>query len=348
MRLKMYPERGKRPCKVNNGAGLYEDFSPFFIDSIKISRSKSLKRLESKTQVYTVPDNPHIRTRLVHTNEVVWISRLIAAKLGLNERLCEAVALGHDVGHTPYGHPGERMLEKIRPGFKHEKNSIVMLEFVEMQGKGVNACVETIGGILYHSRGGGQLFANKQVPQEWNVVMFADKLAYVFSDINDSERLGYLKKTPREAKLLGSGWQERLNTCIRALIKESKEMGYVSFSNSKEAHKFMALKDFMYDKIYRKIDGKMKTVYLEVIYEVLEKALPEFDPVLLTSMLTDQEATALANKLLDNPLNRRDVLLNRNITGLADLLDGIEEIPRIDYENVSVEWVMNRKRKRNN
>ncbi len=347
MRLKRYPDKGHRVCERDDERRLYGKFSPFFIDSYKISQSKSLRRLESKTQVYTVPDNPHIRTRLTHTNEVVWVSRIIAVQLGLNEHLCEAIALGHDVGHTPYGHPGETLLENIRPGFKHEKNSAVVLELVERQGKGVNICKETMGGILYHSRGAGELIVSKNVPQEWNVVMFADKLAYVFSDINDSERLGYLKRLPKEAVWLGNNQRERLDRCIQALLNESRRKGYVSFSDSEEAEKFSVLKDFMYRNVYKKIDGRLKTVTLEVIYQIIEKTFPEFDPVLLTSLLTDSEVTTLSKKLLDNPLNKRKVFLNHSITGLADILEGLEGIPKIDYAMVDAQWIIGRKLRAN-
>ncbi|MEM3364271.1 MAG: HD domain-containing protein [Candidatus Micrarchaeia archaeon] len=339
-KLKRHPDNGRRFCENDDEKGLYGRFSPFFIDSYKIAQSKSLRRLESKTQVYTVPDNPHIRTRLTHTNEVVWISKLIAMRLGLNEYLCEAVALGHDIGHTPYGHPGEALLAKIRPGFRHEKNSIVVLELVERAGKGTNICVETAGGILYHSRGSGRLDVSEKVPQEWNVVMLADKLAYVFSDINDSERLGYLKKLPYEAVALGCCQRERVDNCINALVNESLEKGYVAFSDSKEAKLFARLKDFMYDKVYGKIDGRLKTITLEAIYEIIEKTFKEFDPVLLTSLLTDSEVTALAEKLLDNPLDKRKIFLNHSITGLADILEGLEEIPIINYECIDANWIM--------
>jgi dGTPase len=169
-------------------------FNPYFIDREKIRLSKSLRRLEDKTQVFIDHrSNPHIRNRRSHTDEVVSIAVYIAQILGLNVYLVEAIALGHDIGHSPYGHLGERIIGELSGrDFRHYIMSVVIAQFIERNGKGLNLSWEVLEGIANHSRGAGGLKINPDLPLEYAVVMLADKVAYTFSDLNDALRCGYL------------------------------------------------------------------------------------------------------------------------------------------------------------
>ena len=173
----------KDPNKFINYSPLMKD--PFKEDFVRIIQSKAYRRLPYKTQVISLPDCVHVRTRAIHTNEVIGISSRIADRLGLNLSLCEAIAAGHDIGHTPYGHAGEEVLSKfgVKP-FNHALNGVLIAQHIERNGMGLNLCHETLEGMLNHSRGAGKLAIVNSKPAEYSVVMFSDKIAYTFSDLN--------------------------------------------------------------------------------------------------------------------------------------------------------------------
>jgi len=180
-------------------------------DRDRIIHSKAFRRLKHKTQVFISPEGDHYRTRLTHTLEVSQIARTIARALRLNEDLTEAIALGHDLGHTPFGHAGEEVLNKIHPlGFRHNEQSLRVVDLLE-GGKGLNLTYEVRDGILNHSGDG--------VPEtmEGKIVKFSDRIAYINHDIDDALRAGVIdiESIPAEClALLGTSHKKRINTMI--------------------------------------------------------------------------------------------------------------------------------------
>ena len=157
-------------------------------DVDRITHSKSFRRLKHKTQVFLRPEGDHYRTRLTHTLEVSRLARTVARALDLNEDLTEAMALGHDLGHTPFGHAGERALAKIyEPGFKHYEQSLRVVDILERDGRGLNLCYETRMGILHHTHGA------PDDTREATIVRLSDRIAYINHDLDDAMRAGIIK-----------------------------------------------------------------------------------------------------------------------------------------------------------
>lgn len=185
-------------------------------DRDRILHCKSFRRLKHKTQVFLTPRGDHYRTRLTHTLEVSQTARTVAKALRLNEDLTEAIALGHDLGHTPFGHAGERALNKLcTRGFAHYEQSVRVVERLEKQGKGLNLTWEVRDGIRNHRTSGNP------ATLEGQIVRFADKIAYINHDIDDAIRAGILEETdiPREYReILGGSTRERLNTLIHDIV----------------------------------------------------------------------------------------------------------------------------------
>lgn len=216
-------------------------------DRDRILHCKSFRRLKHKTQVFLSPQGDHYRTRLTHTLEVAQTARTISRALHLNEDLTEAIALGHDLGHTPFGHAGERALNKLSPsGFKHYKQSVRVVERLEKNGKGLNLSWEVRDGILKH-----QLSSNPAT-MEGKVVRYSDKIAYINHDIDDAIRAGLLDEAdlPMEyIKILGTTTRERLNTMILDIVYSSE--GKDDIILSPDVHKaMMGLRQYMYDTVY--------------------------------------------------------------------------------------------------
>lgn len=321
--------------------------NPFFNDFSKIIQSKAYRRLAFKTQMVSLPDNPHVRTRLVHTNEVVAIAGGISNALGLNTDLCQAIASGHDLGHTPYGHIGEDVLSKLggKP-FKHAINSVVIAQHVERQedpkrnDKGLNLNYETLKGMLLHSRGSGKFSLAKNEPQEYNVVMLADKIAYTISDLNDALRFKLIskKEIPTFATKLGSSQRERVETILKALVYESKKNDKVSFKGGPVADRFYMLKDFLYTNVYPKINQSMHKEVLHRIYDYFlkHKEFDDYDPIFLLSLMTDKEANFFASHFLKS--------LNPSIESIKHF--GIFEVmAHIKGKNIKHEPDLNWKKK---
>lgn len=277
---------------------------PFLMDREKIRLSKTARRLADKTQVFLDrKDNEHIRNRKIHTDEVASLAVQIASILGLNTYLVEASALGHDLGHSPFGHLGEKVISEIagRP-FRHEIMSVVIAQKIERGGRGLNLSFETLEGILHHSRGKNGLHVNSNLPQEHNVVMLADKIAYTFSDLNDAVRCNYLdeKNLPAEVFALGKNQRERWLSCLYALIKESSEKGFISFADSDVAQQFESIRQWSYANLYYKLNDEgprqqavtdLNSVYRFLSYWPVEQI---YDPLLIMALLTDQEAKKIA------------------------------------------------------
>ena len=216
-------------------------------DRDRIIHSKAFRRLTHKTQVFISPEGDHYRTRLTHTLEVSQIARTISRGLGLNEDLTEAIALGHDLGHTPFGHAGEYVLNKIyKDGFKHNEQSIRVVEVLEKGGRGLNLTHEVKDGILNHRNG------MKPETLEGEVVNLADKIAYINHDIDDALRAKIIKQSdlPKEClKILGETSSKRINFLITDIVEESENNGFVKLSDDVKEAKNL-LRDFMFKKVY--------------------------------------------------------------------------------------------------
>lgn len=216
-------------------------------DRDRILHSKAFRRLAHKTQVFILPQRDHYRNRLTHSLEVSQVGRAIARGLGLNEDLVEAAGIGHDLGHTPLGHAGERALSTMTNGyFKHNMQSARVVSQIENNKKGINLSWEVVDAITNHRT------ACTPHTLEGKVVQFADKIAYINHDIDDVIRAGILveDELPKECtRILGHSQSERINTLIASIIKESKGKNYVALEP--EVNKaYTELRRFMFEQIY--------------------------------------------------------------------------------------------------
>ena len=216
-------------------------------DRDRIVHSKAFRRLKRKTQVFMLPEGDHYRTRLTHTIEVSQISRTIGRALRLNEDLVEAIALGHDLGHTPFGHAGEEILNQIcSKGFKHYEQSLRVVENLEKKGKGLNLTFEVKDGILNHST------SRMPCTLEGKVVRISDKIAYINHDIDDAIRAKILTHDDipsKYMKILGYTSKDRINNTIHNLVKNSYEINDVKMSREVE-EALNGLRKFMFQKVY--------------------------------------------------------------------------------------------------
>ena len=216
-------------------------------DVDRIVHCKAFRRLKHKTQVFLQPEGDHYRTRMTHTLEVVRVARTIARGLGLNEDLAEAAALGHDLGHTPFGHAGERVLNEIMPeGFRHFEQSLRVVDRLENDGAGLNLTYEVRRGILCHS---GPETAETL---EGQTVRLADKIAYLSADIDDALRGGiiYPLDIPAEvAQTLGNTHSERINTLVSDIINISQGHNFIRQSPEIGAA-MLQLREFMFASVY--------------------------------------------------------------------------------------------------
>lgn len=216
-------------------------------DRDRILHAKAFRRLKGKTQVFLAPEGDHYRTRLTHTLEVSQNARTIAKALRLNEDLTEAIALGHDLGHTPFGHAGERELNRIgSDGFHHQLQSVRVVEKLEKNGRGLNLTKEVRDGIRNHSTAG------HPVTLEGKIVRLCDKIAYVNSDIDDAIRGQVIreKDIPESCvRVLGSTLRERLNTLIHDIVSNSMGKDDIIMSDEKN-DALLRLRKYMFDNVY--------------------------------------------------------------------------------------------------
>ncbi|MCB2193190.1 MAG: deoxyguanosinetriphosphate triphosphohydrolase [Deltaproteobacteria bacterium] len=228
-------------------------------DRDRILYCKAFRRLKHKTQVFLAPTGDHYRTRLTHTLEVSQIARTMARALRLNEDLTEAIAMGHDLGHTPFGHAGETVLAKLLPsGFKHHQQSLRVVELLEKNGKGLNLTFEVRQGIAGHSKGKGPFMPKRgektKLTLEAQLVRAADVMAYIAHDTEDAIRGGVLKRTqlPKPVvKVLGSTLSHQINTMVNDLISQSLEAGGGVLRMRPEVEKAMkGLREFLYKRVY--------------------------------------------------------------------------------------------------
>ena len=226
-------------------------------DRDRILHSKAFRRLKDKTQVFLSPQGDHYRTRLTHTLEVSQTARTVARALKLNEDLVEAIALGHDLGHTPFGHAGEAALNAIHPGgFRHAEQSVRVVEVLEKEGKGLNLTWEARDGIPTHRTAGNPSTLEGQV------VRLCDKISYIHHDMDDSIRAGLLSEDDIPITLrvvLGDTCRERLNTLIHDMVENS--LGKDSIRQSPEmAEAMKLLRELMFANVYRSSVAKKEEV----------------------------------------------------------------------------------------
>ncbi len=259
------------PCDVR---------TEFQRDRDKITHCKSFRRLMHKTQVFLSPVEEHYRTRLTHTLEVTQIARIICRALMLNEDLCEAASLGHDLGHTPFGHTGEAALQEcFSSDFTHYKQSLRVVEFLENNGAGLNLTWEVRDAIVNHQGN------NMASTLEGVVVKFADRIAYINHDIDDSIRAGVLdvEDIPSDIlDVLGRGHSERINNMVKSLIASSAGKPEISMQ-PEVALATEKLRDFLFEKIYRNPtvkseDGKARDMIFRLFEHFVKhpEAMPEF------------------------------------------------------------------------
>ncbi len=243
----------------------------FMRDRDRIIHCKSFRRLKHKTQVFFSPSDDHYRTRMTHTLEVSQVARTIAKALFLNETLTEAISLGHDLGHTPFGHAGEAVLNsKLKKGFKHWVQSLRVVDIIEKDGKGLNLTNQVRDGILKHSKGRGEIIpkdtSKLSTTLEGQVVRIADIIAYVNHDIDDAVRAGIIKNCDIPKRIsdeLGTTHAKRIATMVKSVVFSTMENNYRMVSMEKNILESLnELRDFLFERVY----------YFEGIHKEVEKS----------------------------------------------------------------------------
>jgi dGTPase len=260
--------------------------TPFQRDRDRIVHSKSFRRLKHKTQVFVAPEGDHYRTRLTHTLEACGIARTVARALGLNEDLTEAIGLGHDLGHPPFGHAGEETLdaalrERCGTGFKHNEHSLRVVDVLERDGKGLNLTSPVRDGILNHTGG------TKPATPEGRIVKLVDRVAYINHDIDDALRAGILRPADlptAEIELLGPTGSKRVDTLVRDIVARSREQGDIA-QGEEIGGAMLRLRKFMFERVYLGPDAQREHERVErtmrgLFDHYLEhpEELPRWDP----------------------------------------------------------------------
>jgi dGTPase len=240
----------EEPCSIR---------TVFQRDRDRIIHSKAFRRLKHKTQVFLSPTGDHYRTRLTHTLEGSQIARTIARAIGLNEDLVEAIALGHDLGHTPFGHAGEEVLDRIVPGgFSHHHQSLRVVELLEKGGQGLNLTLEVRDGIVKHSKGRGEILtgdpADQAMTLEGQVTRVADIIAYISHDLDDALRGAVIRLEDIPVfclKTLGNKSSKRIDTMVQSVVLHSRENPSTGLSIGEDVLDAMkALREFLYRHVY--------------------------------------------------------------------------------------------------
>jgi dGTPase len=225
--------------------------TPFQRDRDRIVHSKAFRRLKHKTQVFIAPEGDHYRTRLTHTLEACGIARTVARALGLNEDLTEAIGLGHDLGHPPFGHSGEEALdealrERGEDGFRHNEHSLRVVDVLEREGAGLNLTEPVRDGILNHTG------PNRPATLEGRIVKLVDRVAYINHDIDDALRAGVLEPDDlpvEEIELLGPTGSQRIDTLVRDIVAHSADAGDI-VQGEDVGGAMLRLRKFMFDRVY--------------------------------------------------------------------------------------------------
>lgn len=317
--------------------------NPFRQDIIRIKQSFALARLPGKMQVTSTPRNNHVSNRRSHTDLVVAIAMRIADILGLNIDLCIAAALGHDVGHCPYGPHGGDIL-----GLSHPLTGVIILQEVEE----LNLTKEVLKAILYHSLDSDSLVNGKELSNEAYVVAIADKFAYLFKDILDFERTGLLNRLnlilPGELFLFGFKNKETfqktaINICINALVEETMNERKVSFSISETAIAFQKIRKWLYENVYNKLNDMPERAYhktnlaLVLKYIRTEGLAGNQDSTFVVSMMDDMDVNWLAEILKKGNPSAEE---KKQIKQLS-VMEIVKSIPKgkiIDHKKYSLDW----------
>ncbi|MBQ3225892.1 MAG: deoxyguanosinetriphosphate triphosphohydrolase [Clostridia bacterium] len=272
-------------------------------DRDRIIHAKSFRRLKHKTQVFLSPEGDHYRTRLTHTLEVAQIARTIAGALRLNNDLTEAIALGHDLGHTPFGHSGEAILNKISSfGFKHYEQSLRVVELLEGSG-GLNLTYEVRDGIVNHAGD------NEAETLEGRIIKLADRIAYINHDIDDAVRGGVIceEDLPKECvEILGDSHGDRINALILDVVENSEDKPDILMS-APVKNAMMQLRNFMFERVYtssiaKKEEEKAKNI-LQMLFETFMKEpekLPADDFANIETMGTERVVIDYIAGMTDN------------------------------------------------
>ena len=267
-------ERGMTPCQIR---------TDFIRDRDRILHCKSFRRMKHKTQVFLAPRGDHYRTRLTHTLEVSQIARTISRALRLNEDLTEAISLGHDLGHTPFGHAGERVLNRVCPeGFRHNEQSLRTVDVLEKDGRGLNLTREVRDGILNHQ------MSLMPSTLEGQIVRLSDKIAYLHHDCDDAIRGGILTEESVPAQItdvLGHTLNERLDHFIHDIITTSEGKPEIRMSEETETA-FRRYRQFMFEAVYTNPEAKGEEHKAELLVERLYDHYLEHLDVLPRYMLS--------------------------------------------------------------
>jgi len=264
--------------------------TPFQRDRDRIVHSKAFRRLKHKTQVFISPEGDHYRTRLTHTLETCMIARTVARALGLNEDLTEAVALGHDLGHPPFGHIGENVLdacmrERWETGFRHNEHSLRVVERLERDGKGLNLTEQIRDGILHHTGPG------KPATLEGRIVRLVDRIAYINHDIDDSVRAGVLDpaELPQaEIAVLGPTGSKRIDRLVKDLVERSSEAGDIAQSEA-VGGAMLRLRKFMFQRVYLAPDAQRELPRVERMLRALFAHYAENPPASQVPDATEEQ-----------------------------------------------------------
>ena len=277
-------------------------------DRDRVVHSQAFRRLKSKTQVFLPPSGDHVRTRLTHTLEVTQIARTITRALHLNEDLTEAIGLAHDLGHTPFGHAGEQALAGVYPGFRHNEQSLRIVDCLEKDGRGLNLTGDTRDGILRHSKPETHIegeVTGRPATAEAQVVKISDGISYISHDLDDARSAGYLLDRPLPSNVeavLGTRHSQRIDTLVRSVIEHSRPLvqqpvdgRQVIVIGSDELRAADELRRYLFEELYAPINSLPSTQHAREIV------------VRLFEYYSDHpgEATAGAPEYLDTAAARR-------------------------------------------
>lgn len=299
-----------RSSEARSARRIAEEPSPlrteFQRDRDRIIHTKSFRRLMHKTQVFIRPPGDHVRTRLTHTLEVTQIARTIGRALGLNEDLIEAIGMGHDLGHTPFGHVGERALASVVPGFRHNEQSLRIVDVLERDGRGLNLTEHVRDGILKHSKSRTSLFGNmsgEPATLEGAVLKIADGVAYLNHDLDDAVRAGILSEADvpeRVTRTLGNRHSARIDTMVTDIVLASNvasERGGIAMSPDIEGAS-QELRAFLFERVYDPINQLPETQRAYHVVRGLYHHLVEHNDLLPAGLNPD---------LVDDSMERRTV-----------------------------------------
>ena len=302
----------------------------FVSDEAKLFSSKAFRVLGDKTQVFTFPKNALIRNRQAHVTEVVACSVIASELLGLNTDLVRAAAIGHDIGHVPFGHQGEAWMAKAmeRPEFCHEVMAAIIAQKIERKGRGLNLTWHTLDAMMRHSGNTAKIGMSEEA---WTL-RYTDKFTYIFHDVNDIiERMRYpISQELRElVGIFGTNQRERVTTAIAGLVIESAECGHVSFEHSELGQKFNHLRTLMYE-VYVHVTQQNVRYTMEPVLEFLTM-LNIGDPFLLLALMTDKDVAMLASE----PMKDMQAF---NRTAISEITPYFTTIGKIDLCDPDLSW----------